>query len=216
MGKARVLLADDHKIFREGLAGLISMEEDLSVVAEASNGEEAIGMTKKLSPDIAVFDITMPKISGLEALRTLSRTKCDTRFIMLTMLDEQEIFDEAISLGVSGYLLKEDSADDLIVAIRSALEGNVYISPAMSGKLLGNREAKKSLYEKNAELSQLGQREMDVLKCLASNMTSKEIGKELFISYRTVQHHRSSIMKKLGIDGRNQLLEFAINNRKYL
>ena len=212
----KIFIADDHPIFRQGLLKIMEADPDLEIVGESGDGEEALQLIRSLSPDIAVLDISMPGMSGLEIVSEVRKKSLTVEFIILTMFNEEEYFDEAMDYGVKGYLLKENATSDLLSCLKSVYEGKYYVSPSMSDYLI-NRNAKvKELSKKAPSLTELTQMEKKVLRLIADNKTSKEIAAELFISYRTVQNHRTNICNKLDLKGHHKLLQFALENKSLL
>lgn len=212
----KIFIADDHPIFRQGLLKIMEADPDIEIVGESGDGEEALQLIRSLSPDIAVLDISMPGMSGLEIVNEVRKESSKVEFIILTMFNEEEYFDEAMDYGVKGYLLKENATSDLLSCLKSVAEGRYYVSPSMSEYLI-NRKAKVNELSKNTpSLAELTQMEKKVLKLIADNKTSKEIAAELFISYRTVQNHRTNICNKLDLKGHHKLLQFALENKSLL
>lgn len=210
----KVLVADDHPIFRQGLVRVIQETDDFEVVGEASDGKNALELLARLRPDIAVLDIAMPGMDGLEVVQAAGAQSIDCSFIIITMYKEEEYFKEAMELGVAGYLLKDSAPGDLLRCLRAVVDGKHYISPLMSDHLiLSSRE--KGGGEGNP-LQKLSRTERRVLKLIAENKTSKEIADELHISFRTVQNHRAHMCEKLKLEGFNRLLQFAIEHRSLL
>lgn len=213
-GKIKIIIADDHPIFRGGLRQIISADVSIEIIGEADNGEKALEIIQGLKPDIAVLDIDMPKKTGLDVLRELKDSK--TKIIFLTMYAEEDIFDEAMDLGIKGYVLKDSAVNDIIECILSVNEDNYYISPNVSNLLVTRRNKSKNLIKKNPELGNLTKTERNILKFISENKTSKEIAEVLFLSHRTVENHRTNISNKLNLKGSHSLLKFAIENKSYL
>ncbi|MBS1550477.1 MAG: response regulator transcription factor [Bacteroidetes bacterium] len=212
--RIRIIIADDHPIFRGGLRQIISADKTIEIIGEADNGEKALELIQELKPDIAVLDIDMPKKTGLDVLRALENSK--TKIIFLTMYAEEDIFDEAMDLGIKGYVLKDSAVSDIIECILSVNEDNYYISPNVSNLLVNRRNKSKNLIKKNPELGSLTKTERNILKYISENKTSKEIAEVLFLSHRTVENHRTNISNKLNLRGSHSLLKFAIENKSYL
>lgn len=184
-----IVIADDHKIFRQGLRLLLSSLEDVEVVGEAGAGDEALSLILAVGPDIAVVDITMPKLDGLEVLKQLKEKMIPTKVIILTIHRDEKILRKALFWGASGFVLKDNAFEDLAYAIRTALNNGVFVSPVLTDKLLLD-----GLKEKVVLLSN---REKEVLKLIASGFSNKEIANRLNISIKTVETHRSRLMEKL-------------------
>ena len=213
-GKIRIIIADDHPIFRGGLRQIISADESIEIIGEADNGEKALEIIHELKPDIAVLDIDMPKKTGLDVIRELKDS--NTKIIFLTMYAEEDIVDEAMDFGIKGYVLKDSAVNDIIECILSVNEDNYYISPNVSNLLVNRRNKSKNLIKKNPELGNLTKTERNILRFISENKTSKEIAEVLFLSHRTVENHRTNISNKLNLKGSHSLLKFAIENKSYL
>src|SRR5688500_2053276 len=212
----RVVIADDHPVFRQGLRQVIEQERELKVVGEAGDGEEALRMIRDLSPDVAVLDIHMPKLKGFDVAREARRERLTAHIVFLTMYDDERMFNEALNLGAEGYLLKDSAISDVVGSIRAAAAGRHYISPAISGYLVNRSARRAALGERNPGLEELTPAELRILRLIAEHKTSKEIAGELCISHRTVENHRHSICYKLGIHGSNALLRYALQHRHEL
>ncbi|MEP7145459.1 MAG: response regulator transcription factor [bacterium] len=212
--KIKIIIADDHPIFRNGLRQIIEAENKIKILGEADNGLKAFELINELKPDIAVLDIDMPKKTGLEILRELKNT--DTKIIFLTMYAEEDIFDEAMNLGIKGFVLKDSAVNDIIECIFSVHDDRYYISPSVSNFLINRRKKLKDMKNNNPRLQNLTLAEKKILKFIAENKTSKEIGEVLFVSYRTVENHRANISCKLSLKGSHSLVKFAIENKALL
>lgn len=209
MKRIRVLIAEDHLMVREGLKQLIELEIDIEVIALASNGEEAIEKIIESKPDLALIDINMPKMNGLEVLEYIRKNKIECKVLILTIHNEVEYLLKAVESGVDGYVLKDSEADVLIKAIRTINEGESYIQPNLASKLfekINNREKNK-----DRKLS-LTKREYEVLKLITLGMLNKEIADSLGISEKTVKNHVSNIFKKIKVSDRTQAAVYAIKN----
>jgi DNA-binding NarL/FixJ family response regulator len=200
----RVVLADDHVLVRQGLRSLLEREK-FQVVAEASDGQEAIRLTQELSPDLAVIDISMPTLNGIEATRELARSCPKTKIILLTQHEEQHYVDEALQAGVRGYVLKSQAASDLVHAIQQVLRGGFYLSPGVSQAVV---EAYRSRSEKPAD--PLSTRERQVLQLIAEGKTTKDVAALLGISVKTAESHRTRLMQKLDIHETASLVRYAV------
>lgn len=212
--KIRILIADDHPVFRNGLKQLISEDSSIEIIGVAENGEKALQLINELKPGIAVLDVDMPVMSGIQVLKSLVKSKTDIKIIFLTVFASQEIFDKAMNLGISGYLLKDSAVIDIIECIHKVADGNYYISPSVSGFLINRKDKQKKLEKDNPSLNELTKTELNILKLVADGKTSREIGDELFISHKTVENHRTNISHKLNLTGSNNLIKFAIKNRQ--
>lgn len=204
-----VVLADDHAMFRAGLAALLRMEDDIEVVGEASDGDEAVNQARRLKPDVVVMDISMPGSGGLEATRRIAALGLDSRVLVLTVHAEEEYLIPVVQAGASGYLTKTSADRELIDALRTVARGQVYLPPRATTLLL--REYKKMEHDDDArDLQALSAREQEVLALTAEGFSSREIGEKLFISPKTVDTYRSRITSKLGLDHRSELVRFAL------
>ena len=211
-----VLIADDHPIFRRGLCDILSGDPTLRLVGEAGDGEEAWRLIQKVRPTVAVLDIHMPKRSGLQLGRLLSQHRLRVELIILTMDTEEGLLNEALTLGVKGYLLKETAVTDLLQAIHQVAVGGCYISPALSGALLRRNADREALQEQKLGLAALTPTERQILRLIAEDRTSKEIAELLKCSVRTVETHRQNISYKLEVSGSHSLLRFAFDHKAQL
>ncbi len=211
--KIRIIIADDHPVFRNGLRKLIEEDSSIKVIGEAENGEKVLEIINELKPEIAVLDIDMPKMTGIQVLKSLTKAKVEIKIIFLTVFASEDIFNKAMNLGISGYLLKDSAVTEIIECIHKVAEGNYYISPSVSGFLVSRKDKMKKLEKENPALQGLTKTELNVLKLVADGKTSKDIGDELFISPKTVENHRVSISHKLNLSGSNSLIKYAIKNR---
>lgn len=207
--RIRLVVVDDHMMFLQGLVALLSEEGQFQVIAQATSGKQAIEEIKRHHPDIALIDISMPDMSGLEVARTVQGDMPDVKVLMLTMHEEERLFFEALKQGASGYFLKGASSDELISAILAIHEGDVYIPPSLATYLVKDFvERGKSSNIKPIE--PLSPREEQVLRLIAQGLTNYEIADELTITFNTVKTHRLRIYQKLGFHKRSQLLAFAM------
>jgi DNA-binding NarL/FixJ family response regulator len=211
----RILIADDHPIVRKGLR--LSVEEDtgLKVVGEAADGQAALDMIRKLRPQIAVLDIDMPKLDGLAVARELARQKLETKIIFLTFHADEELFRNAMELGSKGYILKDSASQEIVAGVRAVASGRPYISSAITEKLLHPQKPPAPQHTLTAHLTPTERR---IMRLIADGKTSKEIGAELSIHYRTVENHRTNICRKLNLEGEgaNALLRFALQHKNSL
>ena len=211
--KIRILFADDHPIFRQGLRQVLESDSRLAIVGEVGDGASALEQIKLLKPDIALLDLDLPKLNGLDLVPLLRNLKPPVEVVVLTMCKEEGIFNAALDRGVKGYILKDNAVSDVVNGIIAVAEGEVYLSPSISGYLLRRSQRASALVEKNPGLASLSPMERRVLKLLSGNKTSKEIGEELFISHRTVETHCANIRTKLDLRGAHRLLQFAIEHK---
>lgn len=216
MDKIRIVIADDHPVFLKGMRFVISEEEDIEVVAEASDGIKALNLINQLHPDIAVLDIDMPGKTGFEILRELLAQKSECKIIFLTMHNASDLLLEAIKLGVKGYLLKENALSDIITAIRLVKKGQRYITASLSDVVLNVNLPVPPDESGRQFLKKLTPSEIKILYLIAKQKTTRQIAEELFISAKTVEKHRYNICEKLEISGNNSLLKFALENKNRL
>jgi DNA-binding NarL/FixJ family response regulator len=203
--RIRILLADDHTLVRKGFRLILSQEADLEVVGEASNGQEAVELAQRLTPDIVVLDVAMPDMNGVAATRAILDVHPECRVLMLSMHGDAVYVRESLRAGARGYLLKEAIDQDLLTAVRALARGQSYLSPAVSNTVLTDYR-QRSL----GPLDQLTAREREVLQMLAEGLTAKEIATRLDISAYTVDAHRSRILKKLQLNSVGELVRFAM------
>ena len=211
-----ILLADDHPVFRDGLRQAIVADPSMQIVGEASDGETTLKLIEQLKPQVAVLDIAMPKISGLQVARTLQKLKLPVSVIFITMHNEEDMFNKAMDAGAKGYVLKESVVNDILDSIRTVAKGNYYLSPAISHFLVRRSARKEILTERRPGLADLTPQERRVLKMIAEDRTSKEIAEQLGVSYRTIETHRTNICNKLDLHGSHSLLRFAFDHRREL
>lgn len=213
--KITIVLADDHPIVRQGFVHLIQQDAQFQVLGLAGNGREALAMIRELQPKVAVLDIAMPEMSGLDVAKSVLGETPSVAVVLLTMYRDREYFDEAVSLGIRGYILKDSAVADLLACLRTVAQGGHYISPVLSGYLL-RTEGSKPPAPLQVLLDRLTPSEKAVMKLISQNKTSKEIADEMFISHRTVQNHRFNMCRKLELKGYNKLLHFALEHKTYL
>ena len=212
MSKHRVLLADDHSLFREGLANIVNAQPDFEVVGEAGDGLEVLVKARELAPDLIVMDISMPGCDGVEATQRIMAESPDITIVMLTVRDEDEELFEAIKSGARGYLLKSISSRDLVAMLRRAASGDAAISPALGGRMLEEfrRLARQEMHAPDQETTALTQREQEVLSLVAEGATDKEIADDLSISIHTVKSHMRNILAKLHMGHRHEAALYAL------
>lgn len=212
----RIVIADDHPIFREGLRKVIEKDSFLKVVAEAEDGVAALARIQECGPQIAILDIDMPNIDGFAVARTLREQRQPVSVIFLTMHKDEMHFNEALDLGVRGYLIKDNAAADVVNCIRAVAAGENYISPALSSHLLNRGRRAKALAQEQPRLKDLTATEQRILSLLAEYKTSKEIAGEMCVSVRTIENHRANICTKLELHGTHALVKFAIQHKSEL
>ena len=214
--KTRVVIVDDHPLFRQGVRQAMAGAARLEICGEAGTGEEALELILKEKPDVAVLDLNLPILSGFEVVSALRAKKNKTAIVILTMVKEQQAFNKALNLGVSGYVLKENAAAEIINCITAVAAGDDYVSPSLTSFMLKRRNRADALAQNQPGLDDLTTAERRILKRIANGMTTREIAAEFFISPRTVDTHRSNICEKLQLSGSNRLLQFALQNRDAL
>lgn len=203
----KLLLADDHTILREGLESLLSLNSELSVIGKASNGEEAVELAGKLKPDVILMDIGMPVLNGLKATRKIKDLYPEVKILILTQYESEYYFFSSLQAGSSGYILKGTNVAELISAVTTIHEGQIYFSPVLTQTILKNFVLGDKL---TATQGTLSPRELEVLKLLADGCSNQEIADQLFISVKTVQTHRYHLMEKLNLHSRTELVKYAI------
>jgi len=211
----RVAVVDDQELFRRGLIMLVSAEDDIEVVGEASDGDEATELAAAMVPDVVLMDVRMPKRGGIEACTSIKEVAPSAKIIMLTISDEEADLYDAIKAGATGYLLKEISTDEVATAIRAVADGQSQISPSMASKLLTEF---KSMIQRTDErrlvpAPRLTDRELEVLKLVATGMNNRDIAKELFISENTVKNHVRNILEKLQLHSRMEAVVYAMREK---
>lgn len=200
----RVVLADDHVLVRQGIKSLLE-REGMQVLAEASDGQEAVRQVEKLNPEVAVMDIGMPLLNGMDAARALARTCPKTKSVLLTQHDEDQYVSEALDAGVKGYVLKSQVANDLVLAIRQVLHGEVYLSPGIASAVMAAYRSKMG-----KPTDPLTGRERQVLQLIAEGKSTKDIASLLGVSVKTAESHRSRLMQKLDIHETASLVRYAV------
>ena len=212
MNKISVLIADDHSMVRQGLKQILELEKDITVVSQASNGEEAVKMANLHKPDVILMDINMPGMNGLQAIKELKQNKHPSRIIVLTIHEDREYLFKTLQMGAEGYVLKDAEPSVLIDAIRSVYNGQSYIQPNMTKELVKEFN-RVTLHEKDkGEENNLTSREIEVLGLIAEGMINKEIARQLYISEKTVKNHVSNIFKKLNVADRTQAAIYAFKH----
>jgi DNA-binding NarL/FixJ family response regulator len=210
-----IIIADDHPIFRQGLKQLIEKEADFQVVAEAEDGKTALDLIKTRAPAVAVLDLNMPEMDGFAVARQAQQMKLPVKIVILTMHKDELHLNEAIDLGLSGYLIKDSAATEVIDCIKSVLKGRQYFSPAISSLLL--KRARRAVEaQAQTNLNELTPTERRILILLAELKTTKEIASELGVSPRTIDNHRAHICAKLDLQGSHALVKFALQHKSEL
>jgi two-component system, NarL family, response regulator NreC len=213
MAKIRVLLADDHTLFRQGVRNLLAAEPDIEVVGEVPNGGDAMEKAAELRPDIVLMDIGMPGFSSFEATRQIRKNRPETKVVFLTMYDDEDYLVEAMEVGGSAYVLKDSPAAQLLGAIRDVQRGGSYLSPRMLSQLVDDFRSRIKSSVRTPRFATLTAREKEVLKMLAEGQSVKEIACDLNLSVKTVEAHKFNLMRKLDIHNKAQLVQYAIQKK---
>jgi two-component system response regulator NreC len=208
--KGRIVIAEDHTILREGLRALISSQEDLEVVGEAGDGREAVRQVEDLMPDLILMDLSMPKMNGIEAIREIGRRIPETRILALTVHKTEEFILEVLQAGADGYIPKDASSNELMMAIRSVLMGKRYLCPSVSKVVIEGYLESRRTPESSTPWDTLTKREREILKLIAEGHKNKEIADYLCISVKTVEKHRANLMKKLDLHSAAALTAYAM------
>jgi len=209
-GKRRIFIVEDHTLLRAGLRALLSQDPDLEIVGEADNGRDAIRAIGTLAPDLVLMDLSMPGMNGIEAMMDIKRRNPDTRVLVLTVHKTDEYIHESLRAGADGYILKDATHDELRVAIRSVLNGKTYLSPDISGKVIHGYLGTGRTDNPGSTRDALTHREREVLKLVAEGHPNKFIADYLCLSIKTVEKHRSNLMKKLDLHNASTLTSYAI------
>jgi two-component system response regulator NreC len=210
MSKIRLLLVDDHQIVRAGLRMLFMAEDDMEIVGEANNAEEALQAVRELNPDVVLMDVAMPGVSGIEATRRIKEARPDVAVLALTMHEDEQYFFEMLNAGAVGYMPKRAAPDDLVSAIRVVSQGNVFLYPSLAKLLVKDFLDRSESGAADQEAEVLTSREREVLIQIAEGYTNREIAEMLVISPKTVDRHRENIMHKLNLHNRVGLVKYAI------
>ncbi len=212
MSPIHILIAEDHRIVRDGLRMLLQSEPDFVVVAEAETGREAVARAKESRPDLAILDISMPDLSGLEATRLIKTESPQTQVLILTMHESDEYFFRALQAGASGYVLKKAATQDLIAAARAVARGEAFLYPSVAKKLIGDYVHRYEAGGEEGGYSSLSERERGVLLLLAEGLSNQEIADRLAITQSTLQTHRAHILDKLGLRTTADLIKYAVQH----
>lgn len=209
----RIVLADDHPVYRAGLRVILDAENDIEVVGEAGDGVRALDLARKLRPDILLLDVTMPVQDGIETARLCHEEGLSCQIIFLTMHQEEALLKAALKYGVRGYVLKERVSDEIVEAIQVVAKGSEYLSAPLASLMMSQARSILRIDESRTGLESLTKAEMRVLRFIASDKTSKEIAFELGLSVRTIENHRNRMAKKLGLSGVHSLVKFAFGHQ---
>ncbi len=207
----RVILADDHHLVRQGIRALLEKTGDIEIVAEAENGEEAIISTQKLKPDVLLMDINMPRLNGIQAAEQIRHQGLSTHVVILSMHSDETLVRQALRSGVRGYLLKHAVTEELLIAVRAAQRGEVYLSPTISELVMSDFIVGRDKLEQSG-FEQLSPREREVLKLVAEGYTNKAIADTMHLSVKTVEKHRASLMTKLNVQDLAALIRLALKH----
>jgi two-component system, NarL family, response regulator NreC len=213
MAKIRILLTDDHTLFRQGLRTLLAAEPDIEIVGEASNASDAITFAQELRPDVVLMDVGMSGLSSFEATRQIRKQRAETRVIFLSMYDDEDYLSESVEIGASGYILKESPADQLVSAIREVHRGGNYLSPRLLARLVDDFRVQNRSSLRQPRFGTLTKREREIMKLLAEGKSVKEAATEFNLSVKTVEAHKFNLMRKLDIHNKAQLVQYAIQKK---
>ncbi len=213
MAKIRVLLTDDHTLFRQGIRTLLSCEPDMEVAGEAANASDAVAAARQTRPDVVLMDIGMAGMSSFEATRLIRKERPDTRVVFLSMYDDEDYLAECVDMGASGYILKESPADQLVTAIREVQRGGSYLSPRLLTRLVDDFRSQGRAPARQPRFGTLTKREREILKMLAEGKSVKEIAAAFDLSVKTVEAHKFNLMRKLDIHNKAQLVQYAIQKK---
>jgi two-component system response regulator NreC len=213
MSKIKVLLTDDHTLFRQGVRGLLAAEADMEVVGESGNASDAVAMAQQSRPDVVLMDIGMAGMSSFEATRLIRKERPDTKVVFLSMYDDEDYLAECVDIGGSGYILKECPAEQLITAIREVHKGGSYLSPRLLTRLVEDFRIQGRGPTRQPRFGTLTKREREILKMLAEGQSVKEIAGCFELSVKTVEAHKFNLMRKLDIHNKAQLVQYAIQKK---
>ena len=209
---ARILIADDHTILRAGIRSLLDMQPDFEVVGEVDNGKDAVYSAGQLKPDVLLTDLSMPKTNGTEAIERIKNRYPDIKILVLTVHKTEEYVHAALKAGADGYVLKDDTSDELIHAINNVVAGKTYLSPSICSEVVMGYLADPDKENISSSLDQLTTREREVMKLIAEGYRNKDVAEYLSISLKTVEKHRSNMMKKLDLHNASSITSYAIKN----
>ena len=213
MGKIRVILTDDHTLFRQGIRTLLAAESDIEVAGEAVNAADAVALSREIRPDLVLMDIGMQGLSSFEATRQIRKDHPDTRVVFLSMYDDEDYLAEGVDMGASGYVLKDSPAEQLVSAIREVHRGGSYLSPRLLTRLVDDFRAQGTGAARHPRFGTLTKREREILKMLAEGRSVKEIAAVFSLSVKTVEAHKFNLMRKLDIHNKAQLVTYAIQKK---
>lgn len=208
----RVLIAEDHHLVRQGIRALLEKAEDMQVIAEARDGQEAVEMAEKMSPDVIVMDLSMPRLNGSQATERIRALRLPSQVVMLSMYSDETLVRQALRCGAKGYLLKRSVTEELLLAVRAACRGEVYLSSAVSASIVANVLSPQVGTEEEEPFDRLSAREQQVLKLVAEGRTNNAIAQIMNVSVKTVEKHRSSLMQKLNVHDMAGLVRIAMKH----
>ena len=213
MAKIRVMLTDDHTLFRQGIRTLLSAEPDMEIAGEAANASDAVTVARQTRPDIVLMDIGMSGMSSFEATRLIRKERPETRVVFLSMYDDEEYLSECVEMGASGYILKDSPSDQLVTAIREVQRGGSFLSPRLLSRLVDDFRLGGRGTTRQPRFGTLTKREREILKMLAEGKSVKEIATGFELSVKTVEAHKFNLMRKLDIHNKAQLVQYAIQKK---
>lgn len=214
--KLKLLIVDDHPVFRRGLREIIEERKTFQIIGEAADGKSALDLLSQLKPDVLVLDIDMPRINGLEVAKLLQREKSPAKIIFLTMYKDEDLYNAAMDAGVKAYVLKENAGEEIIGALNKVARGESFVSPLLSHVTRRRSERVQALLLNKPQIDLLTAAERHILRLIAEDRTSKEIAEVLQISFKTVENHRLNICHKLNLHGSHSLLKFAFDHKSHL
>ena len=213
MAKIRILLTDDHTLFRQGIRTLLAREPDFEVVGEAANAAECVALAEQVRPDVILMDIGMTGMSSFEATRQVRKLRPETRIVFLSMYDDEDYLAECVEIGASGYVLKESPSEHLVAAIREVYHGGNYLSPRLLARLVDDFRTQSRSPVRQPRFGTLTKREREIMKLLAEGKSVKEIATAFDLSVKTVEAHKFNLMRKLDIHNKAQLVQYAIQKK---
>lgn len=217
MTHIRVVIADDHPVFRHGLRQVVAAESDMQVVGAIGDGESALRVIRESHPDVALLDVRMPGLDGLQVMQRVADDRLPTRVMFLTMHNEPAVLERAMALGVKGYVLKDAALLEIVQAVRAVAMGRTYVSSALSEYVLGRAfPGRRRAVASSSPLSALTERDRQILRLVAESKTSKDIAEALGLHYRTVENQRAAMSQKLGLQGSHALVKFAFEHKAEL
>jgi DNA-binding NarL/FixJ family response regulator len=209
----KAIVVDDHHIVRQGIRALLEKTDEITVIGEAQDGQEALALVKRTPPDVVVCDIAMPRLNGIQLIRQIKTLGVDTKVVILSMYSDNTLVQQALKSGASGYLLKRSVVEELLLAVRSAIKGDFYISPEISKSIVERFVTRDDTDREETIIDRLTPRESQILQLVTEGYSNTKIGKMLNLSSKTVEKHRASLMAKLGVRDLAGLMRLAIKHR---